>query len=196
MKQFSTLTLRFLFVLGAAHTIFADPLQWNLSPLTLSATSFPGGVVSTGTMTGSFTYDAATNSFTTWSFDLSGFPGTGVPASGLLLTPANTFTCPTSPLNQCYPTEIVLLPTVSEPFRALDLFYTKPLTDAGGTIPISLADLFLDNPNFGTFGLQSPGGSVSAVPEPSAAALTLVVAIAFGTLCLWRLRQSRPTLRQ
>jgi hypothetical protein len=192
MKLFFTMTLRFVFVLGAAHVVIADPLQWNLSTLTLAGSSYPAGVVSTGTMTGSFTYDADTNRFTTWSFDLSGFPGTGVPASGLQLMPANTSTCPTSPLNQCYPTEIVLLSTVPGPFDVFDLFFTQPLTDAGGTIPISLDDLYLDVLDFKTFSLQIPGGSVSTAPEPSSAALTLIVSIGFGALFSRRLRHSCP----
>jgi hypothetical protein len=175
MKRFTTFTLRFVFILGAAHAIFADPLQWNLSTLTLAETSYhPPGVASTGTMTGSVTYDADTNVYTTWSIELTGFPGTGVPASGLLLTPENTSACVAVPGFPCYyPTEIVLLSTVPGPFEVLDLFFAQPLTDAGGTIPISTDDLYLDVPEFGTFSLQSPGGSVSTAPEPSSAALTL-----------------------
>jgi hypothetical protein len=194
MKRFFTLTLRFVLVLGATHTVFADPLQWELSTLTFSATSFPGGVVSTGSVTGLFTYDADTGHFATWSIELSGFPGTPVPATGLLLTPANS----SSPcMTNCFPTQFDIFdPTHTTAFTLLDLTFTQPLTDAGGTVPVDtgmLATLlFLDTPNFSTFSLQSPGGSASAVPEPSSAALTLVVAIGFGMLFMRRLRHSCP----
>jgi hypothetical protein len=193
MKLFSTLTLRFVFVLGAAHTILADPLQWDLSTLTFSATSFTTGAVSTGTVTGSFTFDADTNIDTTWTIQLSGFPSTPVPASGLLLTPADSslFCTPCSP-NYFLITD----PTLANALVGLGLFFTQPLTDAGGTTPVDSftgTGLVLNTPNFGTFLLQSPGGSAFAVPEPSSAALTLVVAIGFATLFLRRLRHSRPS---
>jgi hypothetical protein len=190
MKLFSTLTLRFVFALGAAHTLFADPLQWELSTLTFSATSFTTGAVSTGTVSGSFTYDADTNTDTTWAIQLSGFPGTPVPASGLLLTPADSslFCTPCSP-----DYFFIFDPTLSSGLAGLSLSFPQPLTDAGGTVPVAgFTSLVLNTPDFGTFNLQSPG-SVSAVPEPSSAALTLIVSICFGTLFLRRWRYGRPS---
>jgi hypothetical protein len=191
MKRFSTLIIPFVFVLGAvAPTTLADPLQWNLSTLTFSATSFPpGGAATTGTVTGSFTYDANTNVYTTWSIDISGFPGTAVPASGLLLTPADT-----SIAGFCTGCNRFSIydPAALSPFWTLLLDFTQPLTDAGGTVSINDTFFQLNAPNFATFRLQGPSGSVSAVPEPSSAALILVVAIGFGTLFLRRFRHSRP----
>jgi hypothetical protein len=188
MRRFFTFTLRFVFVLGAAHTILADPLQWDLSTLTFQANSLPPGTVSTGTATGSFTYNADTNSFTTWSIELSGFAGTAVPAGGLLLTSANTSSsCP-----PCSPTNFYIVdPTFSTGFDFLSLLFAQPLTDAGGTVSMSSGIMALNTPNFGTFFLQGPS-SVSSVPEPSSAALTLIISIGFGALFLRRLRHSRP----
>ena len=181
IRRFYATALGFLSALGAAGTAGADPVQWDLSTLTFQATSFPSGEVSTGTMTGSFTFDADTGHFTTWSIELSGFPGTPVPATGLLLTPANS----SSPCDlNCPPTDFAIFdPTRLTAFSLLQLSYTPPLTDAGGTA--SLLDglntvLFLNTPDFSTFSLQGPG-SVTATPEPSASAL--VVLVAFG-LCV------------
>jgi hypothetical protein len=181
IRRFHATALGFLSALGAAGTAGADPVQWDLSTLTFQATSFPSGVVSTGTMTGSFTFDADTGHFTTWSIELSGFPGTPVPATGLLLTPANS----SSPCDvNCLPTDFAIFdPTRLTAFSLLQLSYTPPLTDAGGAA--SLLDglntvLFLNTPDFSTFSLQGPG-SVTATPEPSTGAV--VVLVAFG-LCL------------
>ena len=177
MHRYSALTLGLLTILGAAGSASADPVQWDLSTLTFQATSFPSGVVSTGTVTGSFTYNADTNTYTTWSLDLSGFPGTGVPASGLLVTPANTslFCSP------CAPNFLLIDSTLSSALSSFELFFTQPLTDAGGTVSIGPDGGFLifDTLDFGTF--HTPGGSLTATPEPSASAL--VVLVAFG-LCL------------
>jgi len=181
MKRFLALTLGLLSALGAAATASADPLQWDLSTLTFQGTSFPSGAVSTGTVTGSFTYNADTNIYTTWSIELSGFPGTPVPGSGLSLTPANTF-CPQTLL--CTATEFAIFnSTASSPFSAIGLFFAQPLTDVGGTVSIVPGSgiLYLNTPNFGTFHLQSPGGSVTATPEPSTS--TMVVLAIFG-LCV------------
>jgi hypothetical protein len=197
MKRFFKLTLGIVFVFGATYRIFADPLQWDLSTLTFSATSFPAGMVSTGTVTGSFTYDADTNSFTTWNIELSGFLGTGIPVSGLLLTPADTMLATTGFCLSCPRGSFALFesPNPLFNFSALALSFTQPLTDAGGTVPVDGSTnntvMILDLPTFNSFELQSPGGSASAVPEPSSAALTLLVVIGFGALFLRRLRHYR-----
>jgi hypothetical protein len=196
MKRFCTLTLRFVLVLGAADTTFADPLQWDLSTLTFQGTSYPSLAVSTGTVSGSFTYDADTNKYATWSIQLSGFPGTGIPGTGLLLTPANTVLTPNGFCVSCLPGSFAVF-AGSNPlfnFSALGLNFTQSLTDAGGTVPVDRSSvMILDLQTFGSFELQSPGGSVSAaVPEPASAALTLIVAIGFGTLLLRRPRHGRP----
>jgi hypothetical protein len=205
MKRFSTLTLGFALVLGATHTTFADPLQWNLSTLTFQGGSYPSGAVSTGTLSGSFTYDAVTNGFATWSIQLSGFPGTGIPGTGLSLTPADTILTTNGFCFSCLPGSFSVFPTpnpvtgIGGPlfnFSALALSFSQPLTDAGGTVPLDRnidgTVLILDLANFGSFGLQSPGGSATAVPEPSSAALVLLVSVGFGGLFLRRLRHSRP----
>ena len=166
MKLLLGSILWFLPTLVSTGIAKAGPIVWNLS--TLNFDIF-GGVPAghQGTVTGSFTFNADTATYTAWSILLSGFAGTG--ADGLLLTPA------TSTVGTFAPGLVFsLVSNQNNPnggyLAVVNLSFFPALTDAGGTTPVG-GNLALDTPDFSTF--VTPGGTVSSVPEPSAGALVL-----------------------
>jgi hypothetical protein len=68
MKAVFAVALSFLLVFGGQAT----PVTWTLLPLHFSGpTNRPGS--SPGTVSGTFTYDADTNTYSNWNFVFSGF---------------------------------------------------------------------------------------------------------------------------
>jgi hypothetical protein len=181
----SLITASVLFVLFCVPSIAsADGITWTFSGVT-----FDDG----GTLSGSFVYDALTNTYT---------PGdiTVTTTAGTLLTGA-AYTS----LSSCCgssDTGLTLGPNVSDYTNTplLFLLFSAPLTNAGGTIPLSFgfADTdfdsvedFCTNSDCSGFSMRFvTGGEVvgvgsTAVPEPSSISLLiggLIVLLVGSTL--------------
>jgi hypothetical protein len=189
VKLFLGSILWLLPALVTTGTANAGPVTWNLSTLNLDLCCGGSPTGLQGTVTGSFTFNADTNTYAAWSILLSGFAGTGT--DGLLLTPATSTVVLFDPGSF-----LGLRSDLTGPFGAprvvLNLSFFPPLTDAGGTTSAGGNMHFnLDTPLLGTF--SGPHGTASSVPEPSAAALVLAAA-GFG-FCVLRVifrRRSRP----
>src|SRR5260370_31013677 len=168
----SLITASVLFVLFCVPSIAsADGITWTLSGVTFD----DGGTV----LSGSFVYDALTNTYT---------PGdiTVTTTAGTLLTGA-TYTSPSSCCGSS-DTGLTLGPNVSD-FSNTPLFFllfSAPLTNAGRTIPLSFgfadtnfdsAEDFCTNSDCSAFSMRLvTGGEVvgsTAVPEPSSISLLI-----------------------
>jgi PEP-CTERM motif len=113
--------------LALALPASATPVVWTLSGVT-----FDDG----GTAAGSFTYDAATGSFSSWSIGVTGGTVTALPTF--------TYGIGTSQDTGCVPTQIcfdtILAGTqVGDMVRQIGFVPSAFLTDAGGNLTISLA---------------------------------------------------------
>lgn len=208
MNRFFTLILGLSAVVGTPDVAKAGPIVWNLSTMNFDIICC-GGIPTghQGTVTGSFTYNADTDTYLTWSIQLSGFSGTGT--DGLLLTPA---TSSISQANYCLQNWIPggtcgvqdfkygfdlksnqAGPGTGFPLADVQLaFAPQPPTDSGGTIPVAGTEgttLLLDFPNFSSFGQVPVNGTASAAPEPAAGWLVLFAV--FGLLMFSQRRRRR-----
>ena len=186
MRVFTALALVLMLAVGGA----ASPITWTLSPLHLIQSSPipPGATPATGTITGSFTYDADTNTYSNWSFLFSGFS----PYSILPLTPATSTLivvkspglgdgCPgTGPNGTAGPTpdpcSVIFSsnsPGANYLTLSLSLDFSPQLTNAGGTatVPYSEVSLVgLDSPRYVSFQRDSTGTVSTNAPRTSALA--------------------------
>jgi hypothetical protein len=148
-----------LFVWPGSASADPTPITWTLSGVT-----FSGGA----TASGSFVYDATTNTFTSIDVTVAGSlfgngtyttldPGFGSSATELVTVPST------------------LLDFTGTPVLALD--FSSPLTDAGGPNPLGIgshgiqqcldAACSASNVEFAVASGSVVGGSVAPTPEPS-----------------------------
>lgn len=152
-----------VFGLGVAQ---ANIIDWTLTEPIFMGLGNSGGTP----VTGYFAFDADTDTASVWHFDIPEPLFSG----GIVLTPAtSTFTfqpvigLPPGPNLWFFSNASGVDSCGNDPCPAveLDLLFSPPLTNAGGTATVE-AHLVVDVPNFGSFGSVSPGAATS-VPEPS-----------------------------
>jgi hypothetical protein len=163
-------------VLWAASAVFANasPILWNLSTLNYNPSTFDP-TFGSGTVSGSFVFDADTNTLSLWSISTAGF----APETNITFTPANS-TASSGLGGSCgsLACTFLLSDTIFHDF--LNLMFDSPMTNAGGTIGISsqaFQFLKLDVPTVTTYYLASPG-SVTSTPEAAPSMLVFVGALA------------------
>jgi hypothetical protein len=178
-------------IIGAALTVlsiasYAAPITWQLDNVTFASAQTSGVGPFNGTATGSFSYDASTNTYSNVNITTtgSGYWGTGNCGDSAL---CGTYIRATDWFSTLSATSLQATPTASDPADAIGYyrismqFAGSGLTNAGGTV-----DLYT---SFGTDGegicattacdptgagavsafRGFSGGSVSAVPIPAAA---------------------------
>jgi hypothetical protein len=186
MRRLSMLAAVTIFVVAAAP---AAPIVWTLQNVTFS---------DGGTATGSYVYDANTNTVTNWSIAVSG----GTTAT----FPAFTYNTTTSNLSSFGPSATqVIFDDPSQIFggnplqpRILDLVLNAPMTNAGGVItllsgpPIVGFDGSRECYNCSPF-RTAVSGSLAEIPEPTSA---LLISSAFALMIAFTgLRRRRNYLQ-
>ena len=151
---------------AASAPSYGALVEWTLTDVTLEGVQIPPGVPSfpfSGTATGSFSYDAQTQTIGDWEISISSL--------GLTLDPRRASRTPGPPDSF----------TFTDALNSITLV-TPPLTDAGGTRQLvggqfRSAQLFIFAGNG-----EVTGGSLTAtiVPEPTSTAC-----IAFGIAALF-----------
>ncbi len=118
-----------------------------------------------GTASGSFTFDAATNTYTAWSITTTATTNAaadgGYPLNGATYT-TNTLTGASS---SSYLNPYGLTVKTAGGADSLSLVFNSVLTGAGGTIALKTGS---ENAGFGFESRSLESGSVSAVPLPGA----------------------------
>ena len=195
----------FLALSIASH---AAPITWQLNDVTFASNQTEGVGPFDGTATGSFTYDAGTNTYSNVNITTtgSGYWGTDNCGDSILCGPYIRATDLYSTLSA---TSLQATPTSSDPTNAIGyygismLFVGSGLTDAGGTVNLYTAGGTDGEGICATVGCDPTGasavsafrgfsgGSVSAVPLPAAAWL-FISAIA-GLAGAKRLSRSKRT---
>ena len=179
-----------LLLLGiTAHSASAGPLLWSLSPLTLQGCCIPPLNEQHGVLSGTFLFDWQTQTFSNWSFDISGYTSP-VEHLNAVLTPATSSVMVQngSFLHLTYAGDIgdlVLTFGYLTTFGVVEV----PLTSFGGNVPVIASN----SSRLVSFFASSFGGNVASlsnVPEPAAGALVL---IAGAVLCLWKPGRFRRT---
>jgi hypothetical protein len=178
-RSFTPLTLIIAtLAAGAAHAV---PVVWTLQNI-----SFVDGA----TASGSFTYDAATQTYTAWNITTT--PTVDSSAIGFTYLPGASYTTN----NYTNASTSYYLNASSFGVRNLPgpgtlqfgLVFATPLTDAGGTVALKLSGGGFESTasGFASRPVVAGVGSVvaSPVPEPASAALLL----AGGAALLWRRR--------
>jgi hypothetical protein len=159
------------FWVNQSATLPPQPLTWTLDNFTFA----DGGVAS-----GTFVYEASSNSILDWNISVSGGdeatfpPFTYDPTTTEAGVATNIMVCDAQGQN-CQPADIALeLHFIIDEFalggtpdsRVLALSTDVPLTDAGGTIPLNTTSLFKSREcfNCSPFRLVVTGSLVSVVP--------------------------------
>jgi len=177
-KAFSVLAL-FASVGMFSHTAQADPIVWTLQGVT-----FDDG----GTATGSFIYDAATNTYSSW--DIATTRGFAVILPFTYGSSADLFEPSASQVGFHF--ELVPLGFR----RNLNLTFLSPLTDAGGTIGILSQSYEYDVESHSGLPVirHITAGSVStgpaAVPEPATFVLLANGILVGGLIKLVQIRRT------
>ncbi len=146
--------------LAAAGEARADPVIWTLSGVTFS----DGGIAS-----GSFVYDATSNTVSAWSITVTG-GDTGL-FSPFIYNPGDSTA---EGINAAFPGIFILSPGS----RALQLGFAGPLTDSGGTLAIVPFDSTEESFGVTFFNFRdiASGSVVGAPPVPEPATLLLLSA--------------------
>jgi len=179
MKNFSLLRIGVIVgsLIGLASPAVATPVLWNLSGVT-----FADG----GTASGSFTYDAATGTYSSWSISVVGGTTAALPTFTYDAGSSKPTNCVAK--DACFDT-ILATTHVGDIVREIGFDHGVPLTDAGGTLGIVLGfeqscvitlissptnhsescDPAKDRAAFS--GVLTAAGGGSPVPEPAGVAL-------------------------
>lgn len=183
--SFLFLTFALLLFLSVPRTASADDITWTLSGVTLS---------DGGTATGSFVYNADTNTIS--SVDIVTSSGTAFGgATYLAVDPDYTPFAPGM-------SDIVFVTTATPPnsdftgMPALDLIFLNPLTDGGGTVNLELdsAELTCDasctseGPYFYRSLASGEVTTLVSTPEPSS---VLLLGLGLFGLCILANRHRR-----
>lgn len=123
--RFATAAFAFCLSLACSSGAFAFPVTWTLSGATFS---------DSGTATGSFVYDADTNTLSNWSVSVAGGNTTTFPPVTYDTTTAGGYYSPSN--------ATTIGVNLSIGSRQLRMPGTSALSDAGGTLAINLASGF------------------------------------------------------
>ncbi len=168
LRRLAAASLSLVLLCGAAHAV---PVVWTLQNI-----SFVDGA----TASGSFSYDAATQTYTAWSItttatvDRAAIGNTSLPGAAYT-TNAFTNASTSSYLNaQSFGVRNLPGPGVLQ----FGLVFSAPLTDAGGTVALKLSNGGFESTasGFASRPVVAGVGSVvaSPVPEPATAALLML----------------------
>lgn len=175
-------------LLGASVTMAnATPLTWDIPTLNFIYGSGcePGGVCSGGTVSGVFTYDADTNTYSAWSIDVSGFSD---PVMNGLLTPATSSVASfasSGSLDLSYSSGQSAFEAVFGYYSGVN-FISVPLTDSGGDVP-GLSFVLLDVPSYTSFNTGALPVVASTSPEPMSAILVVLGDLSLSVFCKMRM---------
>jgi hypothetical protein len=175
-----------LILLGLMSSLAANaaPVTWVLDDVTFASSEVQGPGPYDGVATGSFTYDADTNTFSNVNITTtgSGIWGTGNCGNSVL---CGTYIRATDLYAPLTATSLQITPTASDPvdstgYYGISLQFVSALTNAGGTVQLFTSggtdgEGVCKNPDClpeGAAGVTAfrgfSGGSVSAVPVPAA----------------------------
>ena len=150
---------------------FAAPVTWTLSPVSLG---------DGGTASGSYTYDAATNTFS----------GIDITTTGGSTRSGGVYSFPSSVANASAADFLSLaLPVDVGVTARFDMFLSAPMTDAGGTLSGSIEEFTCINADCSFTTGTEPGlglreadtvVTTSAVPEPNAMPMLGLALLALG----------------
>jgi hypothetical protein len=152
----------------SASAAYAVPVTWQLNDF-----NFTSG----GTATGTYTYDAASNTYSDINIVVADIPGVAFPdllGSYQSLEPGFSASSATAFF-------IGNFPASSGTLRGIFAF--PGMTDAGGTLPLLGGALFVPALGPGAGYSTLPGISISSIPEPTSLALGV-----YGLLILGRRR--------
>jgi hypothetical protein len=181
MRRRKILTLFAVLASFVATTAAASPLQW-----TLSGATFADSTVATG----SFFYDASTNTYSNWNITTA--TGTGlafgfipVPMTGYAYAPASSFVTGASNASHFQLQQINFI-------SGFDLTFTQSLTQSGGTVSLGTAGGSSEHASSIVSRLLTSGVVTAAapIPEPSTYALMLA-GLGFVGLVANRRRKSQ-----
>lgn len=141
-----------------AASATAAPLVWNVS----------GAFTDGGTISGSFTFDAAATSVPVWNIHVAGGDTATFPAFDYVTNPVGVY------YNAFLDPEIAFAFYDPNSTRRLVLLTQAPLTDAGGTVGlvgfISASESSVECYNCNPFRVLADGGFLSAIATDGAAA--------------------------
>lgn len=174
MKQTFPLILLGSFIVAAGfNTAAAKPILWTFPTVTFDLPfNSPGG----GTASGSFTYDASTNRYSAWTFNIGGFADTRM--NGVLTPDNSMLTTVISPQQVwfLYPGRVLL------DIRFLNPEFTSSvsLTDAGGSVGVIVGAVT----EISWYARGTLTAS-SSVPETSSILLILIGGAAVCSVSIW-----------
>ena len=185
MKTSSAIAL--VLLLGTAIApVKASPITWYLSTLNFTFGAGPE-LTAGGVGTGSFTYDAVTNTYSAWNINVSGF---GYPPANGLFTPATSYVSFASAeyfdltsLSGQGTLEIGFFSTFNPPNQ-------EPLPNSGS---VDVLANLAPAPPFSIYSWQTEG-TASTVPEPASVNLILLggVVLCMSSIFLHRRLSRRP----